>query len=90
MHSLREKEREAKFQRVVERAAMTYINFWAILQERNPKSTTFQETGFKILDTNIKIDKQWESFKKRKSIPLGSLRLYSKFSEEIQEDPVKS
>lgn len=90
MHSLREREREAKFKKMVENGTLNYVNFWCILQEKNPKYLTFQDTGFKILDTNLKIDKLWDSFKKRKSIPLSSLRLFSTFSEEIQEDQVKS
>lgn len=42
------------------------------------------------MENNNKIDKIWDSIKRRKRIPLESLRLYARFTNQIQEDIAKT
>ncbi len=88
--ALFEHEREVKFKQVIEDTAQCYSKFWAVWQEGEPAFSVFYDVGFAILSNNEYIERMWEAFKKAKTIPLESLRLYVRYSESIQEDLTKT
>jgi len=90
MKALLQNEREAKFKTCAENCVQAYSCFWNIMQERLPQFEMFMLAGFEVLACNSLLEKQWEGFRKRKCIPLGSLRLYAMLCDNILEDPNKA
>jgi len=90
MRAMLQNEKELKFKLCAENCVQAYSYFWNVLQERFPQFEMFMKAGFDVLDCVTMLEKQWEGFKRRKCVPLNSLRLYAVINDNLFEDPGKA
>jgi len=90
MRAMLQNNKELKFRQCTENCVQAYSDFWNVMQERVPEFEMFMKSGFDVLDCVTILEKQWEGFRRRKCVPLNSLRLYAVINDNLFEDPSKA